>query len=68
MSDIFESIAAATKPKSVSLKDDSSKLTEMHAKLKEVADSYEFETPEGSDAHSDVKQGLVIMGKIFKIK
>lgn len=68
MNNIFESIAAATKPVSVSINEDEKKLAEMNAKLIEVVKSYEFETKEAWAVQEDTLMGIGIMGKTFTLK
>ena len=68
MDNIFESIAAATKPLQVSLNDDAMKVKELNAKLLEVVNSYQFETIEGLEVKKDTLMGLDIMAKTFTLK
>lgn len=68
MDNIFESIAAATKPMEVSLSEDAKKLEEMHVKLMEVANSYQFSTVPGFDAQVDIKHGLKLLREAIQVK
>jgi len=79
MDNIFESIAAATKPMddifdsmAVTIEafteDDRKKLDEMHNKFMEIANSYVFSTIPGCDASSDVKNGLRLMRECIQVK